>query len=221
MRLERQLEEQRAMQVEISSKLNDLNNKFMLLHEKVKAVKHKVARRVDVPDRPPEGLAVVSLGEEEPKPRKSKARRVSKRPAKKSKPRAVGSAEIQYNRGQNLFMSGRYREARGVFLELSRSFPFHSLADNALYWLAEAYYTEQNYDKALQWFRKVGEKYPDENKAPDALLKVGYSYMEMLSNDEARRAFKKVRNRYPNSDAAVSASKALTKISGQKKEGVR
>ena len=209
------MEEQRALQVETSEKLNDLNNKFMLLHEKVEAVKHKMGRRVDVPDRPPEGLTVVSLGEESAKQVKSKAKRVSKRPAKKSKPKVSGSAEVQYNRGQDLFMSGRYREARGVFLELSRSFPAHSLADNALYWLAEAYYTEQNYDKALQWFRKAAEKYPNENKAPDALLKVGYSYMELLSNDEARRVFKKVRDRYPNSDAAVSADKALRKIIGQ------
>ncbi len=203
MRLERQLEEQMALQRETSEKVEELNNKFILLHEKVEAVRHKMRRRVDVPDAPPEGLEIVRLGEEPEEEAKFPVRRASK------KAKASGSAEFQYNRGQDLFMSGRYREARGVFLELSRSFPNHSLADNALYWLGEAYYTEQNYEKALKWFRKASGKYPDGNKAPDALLKVGYSYREMLSNDKARRAFKEVQDRYPDSDAAVSAGKAL------------
>lgn len=212
-RLERRVEEQRALQEETASRIEELNNKFVLLHEKVEAVKAELRRRVEIPTEPPQGLKVVRLGEEgevaDPDNRAGAG------------PAAVQSAEALYGRGQDLFMSGRYGEARGVFLEFSRSFPAHSLADNALYWLGESYYSEQDYERALEWFARSAGKYPGGNKAPDALLKVGYSYIELDMTAKAQETLGDLLARYPDSEAAVSAGKALEKVSGLKKEGAK
>jgi tol-pal system protein YbgF len=212
-RLERRIEEQRVLQEETLSRLEELNNKFILLHEKVEAEKAVLRRLLDVPVEPPHGLKVVRLGEEEE----------VEVPVERVTPvaRAGQSAEILYGRGQDLFMSGRYGEARSVFMEFLRSFPAHGLADNALYWLGESYYSEQDYERALEWFAEAAGKYPGGNKAPDALLKVGYSYIELDLIANAQEALGELLDRYPDSEAAVSAGKALEKVSGLKKEGAK
>ncbi len=214
-RLERRVDEQRVFQEETLLRIEELNNKFILLHEKVEAVKAELRRRVEIPAEPPQGLRVVRLGEEGEPEAKTPDNRAWPGPG------AVQSAEALYGRGQDLFMSGRYGEARSVFLEFSRSFPAHSLADNAFYWLGEAYYSEQDYERALEWFTEAVEKYPGGNKAPDALLKVGYSYIELDMTAKAQEALGELLDRYPDSEAAVSAGKALEKVSGLKKEGAK
>ena len=55
------------------------------------------------------------------------------------------------------------------------TYPHSALADNAQYWLGEAYYVTQDYDTAIGAFRAVGEEMPASRKAPDALLKLGYT----------------------------------------------
>ncbi len=214
-RLERRIEAQRMLQKETLSRLDELNNKFSLLHEKVEAVKAELRRRVEIPAEPPHGLKVVRLGEEGDVEVATPDDRVA------AVPWAVQSAEALYGRGQDLFMSGRYGEARSVFMEFLRSFPTHSLMDNALYWLGEAYYSEQDYERALEWFAEAADKYPDGNKAPDALLKVGYSYIELDMTAKAQEALGELLDRYPDSEAAVSAVKELEKVTGLKKEGAK
>ncbi len=212
-RLERRIEEQRVLQEETASRIEELNNKFILLHEKVESEKAALRRRVEIPAEPPQGLKVVRLDEE------WEGEATDNRVGQGSG--AVLTAEALYVRGQDLFMSGRYEEARSVFMEFSRSFQAHSLADNALYWLGESYYSEQNYEKALEWFAQSVDKYPGGNKAPDALLKVGYSYIELDLIARAQEALSELLDRYPDSEAAVSAGKALEKVSGLKKEGAK
>lgn len=202
---------------EANSKIGDLNNKFMLLHEKVDASRAGEM----VPEEPPEGLRVVNLGEVEAvKPVEAKPK---KAPSEVEKPgrKAAETPEAMYSMGQDLFISGRYEEARKALLKLVKAAPVHPLADNALYWVAESYYSEKEFEKAASRFKEVAERYPQENKAPDALLKAGYSYAEMNEGEKALSFFDELIKRYPDSEAAFKAKKTLEKLSGEKKEGQR
>jgi len=213
----------RAELAETNARVDELGNKFMLLYEKVEANRESALKGLPVPEAPPAGLKVVSLGPapgRKSSPRSVKAKKAERkvRPAR-AKPRAA--PEELYNRAQDLFIAGKYTEARAAFVRLARDYPGHGLADNALYWTGEAYYSEQDYTEAAERFKAVVERYPAGNKAPDALLKVGFSYMELGETVDARRTLKELLERYPDSAAARKAEKALSGHSALKKEGAR
>ncbi|TAN60137.1 tol-pal system protein YbgF [bacterium] len=134
-------------------------------------------------------------------------------PQSKKKPAPPVTPDTLYSRGQDLFMAGKYAEARKVFGELARKFAVSDLADNALYWIGESYYTEKDFVKAISKFNEAVNKYPSGNKAPDSLLKVGFAYIEMNNTEKAKEALLAVVRRYPDSEAAVTAEKALGKLS--------
>jgi tol-pal system protein YbgF len=88
-------------------------------------------------------------------------------------------------------------------------YPRHDYADNAQYWLGEAFYAHKDYKEALVEFRNVIETYPRGNKVPDALLKVGYCYQALGQSDKARAVLEQVVNLYPKTEPAALAAKRL------------
>lgn len=197
-------------------KVDDLGNKFILLQEKIDASRadiDKLHAAGAFPSMPPAGLTVVPLAEEE--------LRYNPGPAQKGhtmkKETGQASPEAMYNKGQDLFMAGRYEESRAAFSAFLKAYPRHNLSDNASYWVGEAYYAEKDFAKALEKFTETADKYPSENKAPDALLKAGFSHMEMNEGARAKAALEKVVAMYPGTDAASKAMKALETVGA--KEG--
>ncbi len=73
-----------------------------------------------------------------------------------------------------------------AFQKFLSDFPASSLADNAQYWLGEAYYVNQIYPDAESAFQRVVEKYPQSRKLADALLKIGYCRYELKQWDSAK-----------------------------------
>ena len=67
------------------------------------------------------------------------------------------------------------------------SYPDSPLADNAQYWLGEAYYVNKSFPEALAAFQRVVDKYPQSRKLPDAMLKIGYCDYELKQWQAARR----------------------------------
>lgn len=217
--IERRNSELAARLAETNSRLEELSNKFSLLHEKVEADREKEREAVKgndaaMPVEPPSGLKVITLGEAPSTARPAKAEGTAARTA----PAAQAPDEL-YNRGQDFFLAGSYAEARAVFLEFVRLYPAHDLADNSLYWAAETHYAEQDYQRALDSFKAAAYRYPDGNKAPDAMLKVGYSYMELGDEARARAALEALARTHPKSPAAHKAVKTLEMLAGAKKEG--
>lgn len=216
-KLKLQTTELKASLDETRARLDDLGNKFVLLQEKLEASRAEIEKlhASSVPAAPPEGLAVVPLTEE--------AQRYNPGPSQKAhtmqKESGDASPEAMYNKGQDLFMAGRYEEARAAFNSFLRAYPRHSLSDNALYWIGESHYAEKDFPKALEKFNELTDKYPGENKAPDALLKAGLSHMEMNQGDRARAILEKLIARHPGTDAASKARKAIADAGA--KEGTR
>lgn len=214
---------------ETNMHMEEMNNKFMLLQEKVVANAEKnealklelsalkaalVKAKVKVGSAgaggagddtsKPRDLKIITLKDVEvAAEEEAKRKRVTPRPA---------TAEDVYSKGQDLFLSGKYKEARNVFRTIVKKFPDHSLADNALYWMGESYYSTQNYEMAIVQFRKVSTSYPDENKCPDAILKTGYSYLELERPEEAAVSFERLISDYPDSEAAFKAAKKIKEI---------
>ncbi len=189
---------------------------------------------------PPEGLKVVSLGAQEdavvitsppPPPGQVIVRpsTIRSKPPVKPEPAPRSTAardqmqttavstgpvtpEVLYSKGRDEFLSGLYSSARLTFTRLETEYPGHQLADNALYWVGESFYTQKEFEKALEFFDKTADKYPEGNKAPDALLKAGYSCIELGRAADAELRLRAVLDRYPGTEAASKAASRLATL---------
>ena len=139
---------------------------------------------------------------------------VSARAAVRSKTREApgergGDAASEYRTAVDLVKAAKYGDAVAALRAFVARYPRHDYADNAQYWLGEAFYAQKDYPRALSEFRRVVEVYPRGNKVPDALLKVGYCYQAMGQGDKARAVLEQVVNIYPRSEPATLAAKRL------------
>lgn len=118
-------------------------------------------------------------------------------------------AANDYRAAVELVKTARYDEAVAALRAFIAAHPRHDYADNAQYWLGEAFYARKDYARALTEFRAVIEVYPRGNKVPDALLKVGYCYQALGQGEKARAVLEQVVNLYPKSEPAMLAAKRL------------
>ncbi len=114
-----------------------------------------------------------------------------------------------YKKARNLLIEEDYVNASSLFSTFLKNHPQDSLADNALYWLGECYYTQSDYKKAITTFKDLESKYPKSEKVPDAILKQGYSYLSLDDTNRAHHYLKKVIKTYPFSPAAEKAQEKL------------
>ncbi len=122
---------------------------------------------------------------------------------------ASDAAGADYRAAVELVKAGRTGDAVTALRGFLRTYPRHEYADNAQYWLGEAFYATKDYQHALVEFRATIETYPRGNKVPDALLKVGYCYTALGQSDKARAVLEQVVNLYPKSEPAALAAKRL------------
>ena len=99
-----------------------------------------------------------------------------------------------------------------MFKTIVSKYPTHTLADNAIYWTGETYYTQRDFPEAIRSFNRIIEKYPEGDKVAGALLKIGYSYYSMKDNENAIKYLKKVVVDYPFSVSGSKAEAMLHKI---------
>jgi tol-pal system protein YbgF len=122
----------------------------------------------------------------------------------------------RYQAAFNLLKDGQYDKAIDAFAKFLLDFPASSLADNAQYWLGEAYYVNRAYSDAESAFQRVVEKYPQSRKLSDALLKIGYCRYELKQWDSAKSVLTQVVSQYPDSPAGRLAQQRLEKMAAEK-----
>jgi len=121
-----------------------------------------------------------------------------------------------YQAAFQLLKDSQYDRAIAAFQKFLVSFPDSSLADNAQYWLGEAYYVNKSYSDALAAFKRVAEKYPQSRKLPDALLKVGYCDYELKQWQAANEVLTQVATTFPDTPAGHLAQQRLEKMAAEK-----
>lgn len=139
-------------------------------------------------------------------------------PAQARRPEATlpvpgGTDRQNYEAAFELLKQQQYAAAGAAFGQFLASFPNSELADNAQYWLAEAYYVTDQFEEALAQFQIVLSGFPRSRKIPDALLKIGFSNYELERWDAARSALQRCRDDYPESTAARLAEQRLARMS--------
>jgi tol-pal system protein YbgF len=133
-------------------------------------------------------------------------------PAHAVNEKAGAEAAEQYRAAVDLLRAGQHDDAIAQLRDFVKHHPDHDYADNAQYWLGEAFYDRKDYTKALAEFRVAVDKYPRGNKVPDALLKVGYCYLALGQTEKGRFALEQVVTIYPKTEPALLAGKRLETI---------
>jgi tol-pal system protein YbgF len=117
-----------------------------------------------------------------------------------------------YTQAFDALKAGSYSVAITGFKDFLGTYPASPLAENAQYWLGEAYYVNHDYEAAAAAFRAVLKKWPDSRKAPDALLKLGYTQYAQKQYAAARATLTEVTRKYPGSDSAKLAAERLRRV---------
>ena len=127
----------------------------------------------------------------------------------------------RFNFDQSIYMSGVFAYQREDYkttiqkfskLELSAAPP--KTAENILYWLADAYQQDGQYDEALSLLNQITTS--GTLRIDDALIHKGLLYRKMGNENLALLAFGDVVSQYPNSEYLRLAKMELKKSDGIK-----
>ena len=124
------------------------------------------------------------------------------------------SAQIAdtYRNGIVLYGKNRFPEAHAAFQQVFDADPSGELADNALFWIGETYYSAGDFNNASRYYKRVSDEYGDQNKAPDAMYKLALTYEKTGDLALARTTLQQVMARYPYSAPAAAAKSELNRI---------
>jgi tol-pal system protein YbgF len=120
--------------------------------------------------------------------------------------------EEGYRYAFNLLKGGQHNESIAAFNSFLAQYPKSPHADNAQYWLGEAYYVKRQFEPAIAEYEKLVENYPRSQKLTHALLKIGYSYQELGRIEEAKDSYQNLKSRYPGTTAARLAEERLQRL---------
>lgn len=156
-------------------------------------------KSVPVSEPAPENEAIPVV-KQLPKPKPDDAGQVS------------GAEKEEYQQAYSALRNGHTSQSIEQFNAYLGKYPTGVYANNAQYWLGEAYRVNNDNNAARKAFNDVIEKYPDGAKVPDAILKLGYIEVEQKNLAKAREYLTRVTAEYPNTPAALLASKKLLKL---------
>jgi tol-pal system protein YbgF len=126
---------------------------------------------------------------------------------------AAGSDDkAAYQAAFTLLKEGQYDRSIAAFQKFLIVYPDSQLADNAQYWLGEAYYVNKSFPEAEAAFQRVIDKYPQSRKRPDALLKIGYCHYELKEWEAAKETLGKVSAQFSDTPAGHLAQQRLDKM---------
>jgi tol-pal system protein YbgF len=120
-----------------------------------------------------------------------------------------GAGKEEYQQAYNELRKGHTDQSIEQFNAYLSKYPTGFYANNAQYWLGEAYRVKKDDNAARKAFNDVIEKYPSGIKVPDALLKLGYLEAEQKNPAKAREYLTRVTAEFPNTRAALLAEKKL------------
>lgn len=166
-----------------------------------------IERRLGGPSAEPAKEAPVSMKKQPDVPEAEKQ-------PEPAPPAAAPSGEREeYRRAYDLLMTERkIPEAIDAFSSFLEKYPGGRYADNAQFWLGEAYYARNDLDGAMSEFKSLVETYADSPKVPDAVYKVGHIHKVKGEDDKAKMVFQGLIEHYPDSSAAKLAQKRLSSL---------
>jgi tol-pal system protein YbgF len=116
-----------------------------------------------------------------------------------------GGEAALYQKGLSQVRDGNYTQAAAGFREFLQKYPKSSFAGNAQYWLAECYYAQKDYQRAIKEYQATITLYPKLDKIPAAKLKQGLAFADLGMTNDAVLFLQKLAKDYPGTPEAMKA----------------
>jgi tol-pal system protein YbgF len=126
-----------------------------------------------------------------------------------AKPSGVIDDAALLKEGLERLGKNSFAPARESFTALLKTYPVSALADQAQFYLAESYFGEKWYEKAILEYQVVIAKYVKSSKRPAALFKQAISFEKIGDTANAKARFKALANVYPKAPEAALARKKI------------
>jgi tol-pal system protein YbgF len=123
------------------------------------------------------------------------------------------SAPPEYRDGMELLRRGDNPGAIQKLREFLRKSPKSELADDAQYWIGEAYYANRDFNRAILEFNEVLLRYPKGDKVPAALLHQAMAFAELGDKVDARLVLQKLVSEHGDSPEAEKGRQKLAELS--------
>lgn len=169
--------------------------------------------------RTPEPTPTVGLPGDEPAPTPTAPPRVpgseAAQVAMRREGQASSGAPLSYQRALQLYRDGQSEQSIQGFRDFLRGNPKSALADNAQYWIGEAYYAQSDYNRAIIEFNDVLVKYPQGDAVPSALLALAGAFSTSGGAGgkiDAKLVLQKLVSDHPNSEEAQIGRRQLQSL---------
>jgi tol-pal system protein YbgF len=133
----------------------------------------------------------------------------SEESAESAKPAVVTEDALLLKEGLERLAKNSFAPSRESFTALLKKYPASALADQAQFHLADSYFSEKWYEKAILEYQVVIAKYVKSSKRPAALFKQAISFEKISDTANAKARFKTLVNMYPKAPEAVLARKKI------------
>lgn len=117
-----------------------------------------------------------------------------------------------YNMARSDYLKGNYDLAIEGFSIYKTQFADSPLADDAIYWIGECYFSQKKYDQAIENFNELILNYPNGDKIPAGYLKKGISLTEQGKNQEAISVFRLLITKYPLEEETRIAQEKIREL---------
>jgi len=117
-----------------------------------------------------------------------------------------------YNMARSDYLKGNYELAIEGFSIYKTQFADSPLADDAIYWIGECYFSQKKYDQAIEYFNELILNYPNGDKIPAGYLKKGISLTEQGKNQEAISVFRLLITKYPLEEETRIAQEKIREL---------
>lgn len=114
-----------------------------------------------------------------------------------------------FNEGAAMFGKDRFNDARESFAALIKDYPKSPRVGDAQFFIAESWFAEKAYDKAILDYQTVIAKYPKSLKRPMAIFKQARSFELIGDAANAKTRYRDLVNVYPSSPEAKLARQKL------------
>ena len=126
------------------------------------------------------------------------------------------SPQEVYNMARSDYLKGNFQLSIDGFKIYIEQFPESPFADNALYWIGECYFSQKDFEKAIEQFNQLILSYPSGDKIPAAYLKKGISFIELEKKEEALSVLKLLISKYPLEEETKIAQQKIKELSLKK-----
>ncbi len=113
------------------------------------------------------------------------------------------TAKDEYDLAYGYVLHKDYSLAADAFRVFLRQYPSDRLAPEALYWLGESLFQQQQYRDAAESFLAVSTKYDTTTRAPEALLRLGESLAALGEKEAACASLGEVLRKYPRAASSI------------------